>query len=414
MVLAGLRWTAATLARWGLGAGLLVSFTAAAGVDATTGYSARGPSRFVEARAFAPERPEAGVMLLDSFSVGALDPSDPAISGALGPQDTRPRHETKNGLAAPVLLDRAAKGDGGPGLGARREARLRDEIRLILFSPGLSDREPSALLHPDAADATGLPSRFVAPGGHLENTASPSVETPSASPARIDPRHLNGDGATPSVSRAVGLSTTTPTARGEDLRRVLAAVTPGARNKAGRWSTGIFPLSTEAVRFGFATLVDPGKMDAEQHCLAQAIYFEARSEPLAGQAAVAQVIFNRIKSGMYPTTVCGVVFQNSERHLACEFTFTCEGRPLTVTDAASWSTAVRLARDVTEGRSYNTAVGDATHYHADYVNPRWASYLEKLDVIGRHIFYKVRPEMPGGVCPGCLLSGLGNTRTPRG
>jgi spore germination cell wall hydrolase CwlJ-like protein len=69
----------------------------------------------------------------------------------------------------------------------------------------------------------------------------------------------------------------------------------------------------------------------EQRCLAEAVYFEARSEPEAGQAAVAQVVLNRVRSGLYPTSVCGVVYQNRHRHLACQFTFACEGKALRTT-----------------------------------------------------------------------------------
>jgi spore germination cell wall hydrolase CwlJ-like protein len=129
----------------------------------------------------------------------------------------------------------------------------------------------------------------------------------------------------------------------------------------------------------------------EQKCLAEAVYFEARSEPVAGQAAVAQVILNRVKSGLYPSSVCGVVYQNRQRHLACQFTFACEGKSLRIGDSDSWETAKRVAREVTEGKTYLAEVGGATHYHADYVRPSWARRLKKMDVIGRHIFYKLRP-----------------------
>lgn len=126
-------------------------------------------------------------------------------------------------------------------------------------------------------------------------------------------------------------------------------------------------------------------------CLAEAVYFEARSEPEDGQAAVAQVVLNRVKSGLYPNSICGVVYQNRHRYLACQFTFACEGKSLRVTDAASWKSAVKVSRAVFEGQTYLPDVGAATHYHADYVRPYWAKRLKKMDVIGRHIFYKLRP-----------------------
>jgi spore germination cell wall hydrolase CwlJ-like protein len=141
----------------------------------------------------------------------------------------------------------------------------------------------------------------------------------------------------------------------------------------------------------YSELIDPDKMDREQRCLAEAVYFEARSEPEEGQAAVAQVILNRVRSGLYPSSICGVVYQNRHRHLACQFTFACEGKSLRITDRESWATAKRVADAVLEGRTYLADVGSSTHYHADYVRPRWSRKLKKMDVIGRHIFYQLRP-----------------------
>ncbi len=138
-------------------------------------------------------------------------------------------------------------------------------------------------------------------------------------------------------------------------------------------------------------MASSGDVENSTRCLAEAIYFEARGEPEEGQVAVAQVILNRVKSGLYPSSVCGVVYQNRHRHLACQFTFACEGKSLRITDSESWASAKRVAREVTEGKTYLAEVGGATHYHADYVRPGWSRRLKKMDVIGRHIFYKLRP-----------------------
>jgi spore germination cell wall hydrolase CwlJ-like protein len=102
------------------------------------------------------------------------------------------------------------------------------------------------------------------------------------------------------------------------------------------------------------------------------------------------VVLNRVKSGLYPSSICGVVYQNRHRHLACQFTFACEGKALRVSDAESWQSASRVAKAVLEGKTYLADVGASTHYHADYVRPRWAKRLKKMDVIGRHIFYQLR------------------------
>ncbi|MCA3564087.1 MAG: cell wall hydrolase [Methylocystis sp.] len=127
--------------------------------------------------------------------------------------------------------------------------------------------------------------------------------------------------------------------------------------------------------------------EKEMRCLAEAVYFEARSEPERGQAGVAQVVLNRVRSGVYPSSVCGVVYQNRHRYLACQFTFACEGKALRTNEAGPWATAQRIARDVAEGRTYLPGVGNATHYHANYVRPWWARYMDRREKVGKHIFY---------------------------
>ena len=102
-------------------------------------------------------------------------------------------------------------------------------------------------------------------------------------------------------------------------------------------------------------------------------------------------LLNRVKSGLYPASVCGVVYQNRNRHLACQFTFACEGKALRITEPGPWRDATRIAREVYEGTTYLADVGASTHYHADYVRPYWARKLKKMDTIGRHVFYKLRP-----------------------
>ncbi len=127
----------------------------------------------------------------------------------------------------------------------------------------------------------------------------------------------------------------------------------------------------------------------EQKCLATAIYFEARGEPVKGELAVAQVVINRLKNPAYPKTVCGVVYQNKDMRDACQFSFACDGIPDRITDMTAWRRAQELARRVvTEENWWNPDVGSATHYHANYVKPRWARTMKKMDRIGHHIFYK--------------------------
>lgn len=122
-------------------------------------------------------------------------------------------------------------------------------------------------------------------------------------------------------------------------------------------------------------------------CLTAAIYYEAASEPDAGQRAVAQVVLNRVAHPSYPNTVCGVVFQGSERNTGCQFSFTCDGALARVPNRMFWQRAETVARDALAGYVY-APVGLATHYHTVAVNPYWAPSLTYLGTIGAHRFYR--------------------------
>lgn len=128
---------------------------------------------------------------------------------------------------------------------------------------------------------------------------------------------------------------------------------------------------------------------AALRCLTQAVYYEAASEKDEGQAAVAQVVLNRLRHPAFPSTICGVVYQGSERVTGCQFSFTCDGSLARVPSVAGWARAERAARAALGGK-VAAAVGNATHYHADYVVPYWAPTLDKATTIGAHIFYIMR------------------------
>ncbi len=121
-------------------------------------------------------------------------------------------------------------------------------------------------------------------------------------------------------------------------------------------------------------------------CLAAAIYYEAASEPEAGQRAVAQVVLNRVAHPAYPNTVCGVVYQGSERRTGCQFTFTCDGSLARWPSRLFWDRAMNVARAALAGYVYAPA-GLATHYHTVQVHPYWAPSLNYLGTIGAHRFY---------------------------
>lgn len=126
----------------------------------------------------------------------------------------------------------------------------------------------------------------------------------------------------------------------------------------------------------------------EQKCLATGVYFEARGESEKGQAAVAQVILNRVRNPAYPNTICGVVYQNKDWHNRCQFSFACDGIPDIILSRAKYRIAEEVALAVTAGKIFIPEVGSSTHYHATYVNPRWNKTMEEMKKIGLHIFYR--------------------------
>lgn len=130
--------------------------------------------------------------------------------------------------------------------------------------------------------------------------------------------------------------------------------------------------------------------EPEQTCLAKAIYFESANEPLKGRAAVAQVILNRVRNPTFPSTICGVVYQNENWRNACQFSFACDRIPDVIWSRSKYKVAQEVALAVTAGKIYLPEVGDSTHYHATYVKPNWRRSMIKVTQIGLHVFYRTR------------------------
>lgn len=147
-------------------------------------------------------------------------------------------------------------------------------------------------------------------------------------------------------------------------------------------------LAVAAPKFSLISLgAEPRDSVAALDCMTAAVYYEAGYEPVTGQRAVAQVILNRLRHPAFPNTVCGVVYQGSERNTGCQFTFTCDGSLARHPSSAAWQRA-RAVAAAALGGYVETSVGHATHYHASYVLPYWAPKLTKLVTIGSHIFYQ--------------------------
>ena len=186
----------------------------------------------------------------------------------------------------------------------------------------------------------------------------------------------------------------------------LALLGPACAEEAGDQSTDAEAQATAVTKDGIAmaALEVAAQSEGPQHyithserelrCLAEGMYFEARGEPLRGQLAVGRVIMNRVASHAYPDTICEVVYQNDHMRNRCQFSFACDGKPDKITEYGIWYeirgyAAWLLANDPKPGAEYQVlaSLETATHYHADYVSPRWAKFLTLTIRIGRHYFY---------------------------
>ena len=152
---------------------------------------------------------------------------------------------------------------------------------------------------------------------------------------------------------------------------------------------------TPAERLGL-TPKDRGKAEK---CMAEAVYFESRGETKRGQIAVAQVVLNRVFSGYYPNSVCGVVYQNAHRYNACQFTFACDRVKDVITEPDMWEQAKEISRDMLDGKLWLSDIGKSTHYHAYWVHPWWVGTMRKLSRVGVHTFYRPKRWGDGSDAP---------------
>lgn len=172
-------------------------------------------------------------------------------------------------------------------------------------------------------------------------------------------------------------------------RSALSALAPTTVASSTRARPAAGKLETTRMKYDPAWLEKQpaAKGGPEWRCLAEALYFEARGEPLRGQFAVAEVILNRVDAPNYPGTVCGVVRQGSARRGACQFSFTCDGAPEVITENTAFQRAGKIARLMLDGAARPLTAG-ATHFHATRVKPRWARVFPQTAQIGAHLFYR--------------------------
>ncbi|MCB2095619.1 MAG: cell wall hydrolase [Rhodobacteraceae bacterium] len=173
--------------------------------------------------------------------------------------------------------------------------------------------------------------------------------------------------------------------------RLEAIVAPKKVHVAQKSKTGLFGLFAKRQpvvtydRNWVANLPAP-KGGAEYECLAKALYFESRGEGVKGQAAVAEVVLNRVESPKFPSTVCGVVNQGGSS--GCQFSFTCDGYSDAVREKGAWMVAEKIAGAMLDGTPRALTDG-ATYFHTSAVRPSWSRRFEKTTKIGSHIFYRV-------------------------
>jgi spore germination cell wall hydrolase CwlJ-like protein len=404
-------WAAGVIAPWFLGMGLLVSFTASAGQDSTGDWNvapmtARARADGGDATLAAALTGDIGLYGQDHglLQTARLDVGEPQDLRSI-PDEREPHVELKPNAKGFPQVDRTRKGDPLVAIRPSLETRLpRPAAR------GFQQVAKPSFRISKTTSAVALAPRVAPPGAEnplggqdaepladapattqrASTAASPAQSGTAATPvANEAAKERAAHGATTQVSRAIALGSSTPAQ--PDAVPIEASAFPHSTLALSAVGKPSSDPSMQDARPDYAALIEPYKMDREKRCLAEAVYFESRSEPEAGQAAVAQVVLNRVSSGLYPTNVCGVVYQNRHRYKGCQFSFACEGKSLRITDSYSWSTAVRIADEVMAGRTYLSDVGRSTHYHANYVKPHWARSLKKMDTIGHHIFYKLKP-----------------------
>lgn len=185
------------------------------------------------------------------------------------------------------------------------------------------------------------------------------------------------------------LSGTRPLAGSFDLingngpKRILEVVSHNRLMEHAIWAP--FRNARQILYHGVA--IDDVGYQRETRCLAQAVYFEARSEPIEGQMAIAQVVLNRVRSVEYPHSICGVVFQGQKHKNNCQFSFACDGISDRPQNSVAWKQATYVAEAALAHQQDDLTL-DATHYHAAYVDPAWAATLKPTVRLGRHIFYR--------------------------
>ncbi len=305
-------------------------------------------------------------------------PQDPSTSNAsvMGAKTATATHAAEPAPLDPELAE-ALKAPPLPqyDISLSLEAQPLDDLK------GHSEADDAAIVPQPSADGFSIKTASLYFGGSSLGVESGSLERwqPGEEPTIVTP----GPAADPDMKVSVP-------PQQDSAKASETVVGKGEVNATDS------KVKTPAERLG---LLDEKTRAKQEKCLTDAIYFEARGEAVRGQMAVAQVVMNRVFSGYYPTTVCGVVYQNANRHLACQFTFACDGIRDVVKEPDMWDRARRIAKATLDGRLWLPEVGKSTHYHAYWVHPSWVHEMKKMYRTGVHTFYRPRAWGDGSDAP---------------
>ncbi|HEY0234824.1 MAG TPA: cell wall hydrolase, partial [Afipia sp.] len=286
------------------------------------------------------------------------------------------------------------------------QAPLDEELQAALDAPQLPQYDPAKTENSGALDDTALAALHAAPDGSVAPIESIPIDPFAVKTSSLFFGNSSLGTSGGSLERwAPGEEPTIvlPSAADPEMKQLasLPAVTPeisdGGQSIASKGEvTGENQRpKTPAERLG----LDADSRAKAEKCLTEVIYFEARGEAVRGQMAVAQVVLNRAFSGYYPSTVCGVVYQNKHRHLACQFTFACDNVREVVDEPDMWERARKIAKASLDGLIWLPEVGKSTHYHAYWVRPSWVGEMKKMWKYGVHTFYRPRAWGDGSEAP---------------
>jgi hypothetical protein len=243
-------------------------------------------------------------------------------------------------------------------------------------APAIADA-PKAPALPQIAEA---PKEIPKPAGTSRPAEPPKTAEAPAPAAAPEPPLVAAQAAQPvaaaqTAAKAEAAAAPETITNSVDAPRIVTVELPRPK-----------PPLTPAQRLG----LHGNDYDKAERCLAKAVYFEARNQPVRGQMAVAQVVMNRVFSPYYPNDVCGVVYQNAHRYLSCQFTFACDGKSEAVRERGAWARAQRIAQQTLTAEIWLPEVAKATHYHAAYVRPYWVREMNVMVRFGLHTFYRPR------------------------